>query len=101
MMAAAANYERPLASAESRPVLPPFVRLQFDQLRNRWLVLAPERVYWPDEVTVDILKLCDGARSVAEIAATLSSEYAAPRETIETDVLEFIQSWTDIRLLRL
>jgi pyrroloquinoline quinone biosynthesis protein D len=93
--------ERPVATAASKPHLPKHARLQFDAVRQRFAVLAPERVHWPDDVAVDILKLCDGNRSIAEIAAQLAQEYAAPKETIEADILEFVQSWTDIRLLRL
>jgi pyrroloquinoline quinone biosynthesis protein D len=81
--------------------MPNYVRLQFNALRGRWVVLAPERVFWPDDVTVDILKLCDGERSIADISGLLAIEYTAPRDVIEADVLEFIQSWTDIRLLTL
>jgi pyrroloquinoline quinone biosynthesis protein D len=92
--------ERVVVNTRSKPHLPTHVRLQFDGVRQRLAVLAPERVYWPDEVAVDILKLCDGKRTVADIADELSQAYAAPVETIQTDVLEFIQSWTDLRLLR-
>ena len=93
--------ERPLAAAETRPHLPKHVRLQFDSVRGRFAVLAPERVYWPDETAVEILKLCDGERTISSIAVRLAQDYAAPVETIQADVLEFIQSWTDLRLLRL
>ncbi len=93
--------ERRLAGAESKPHLPKHVRLQFDGVRDRFAVLAPERVYWPDETAVEILKLCDGERSISSIAERLAQDYAAPVETIQADVLEFIQSWTDLRLLRL
>jgi len=92
---------RPLVSTQSRPFLPRHVRLQFDPVRGRHAVLAPERVYWPDDIAVEILKLCDGARTIAAISAMLAADYAAPVETIEADVLEFIQSWTDLRLLKL
>ncbi len=92
--------ERVLVNTRSKPHLPAHVRLQFDGVRQRLAVLAPERVYWPDEVAVDILKLCNGKRTVADIADELSRAYAAPVQTIQTDVLEFIQSWTDLRLLR-
>jgi len=93
--------ERPLATAESKPYLPKHVRLQFDGIRERFAVLAPERVYWPEGTAVEILKLCDGERTIAALAARLAEEYAAPVETIQADALEFIQSWTDLRLLRL
>ena len=93
--------ERPVAAAESKPHLPEYVRLRFDDVRQRFAVLAPERVYWPDETAVEILKLCDGERTISAIAARLAQDYAAPEETIEADVLEFIQSWSDLRLLKL
>lgn len=93
--------ERPLVAATSKPYLPKYVRLHFDGIRERFAVLAPERVYWPDETAVEILKLCDGERTIEAVAARLSEEYAAPVEVIRADVLEFIQSWSDLRLLKL
>ncbi len=93
--------ERPLVTAGSKPCLLRYVRIHFDTTRQRFAVLAPERVYWPDETAIAILKLCDGERTISAMAAQLAAEYAAPVETIQADVLEFIQSWTDLRLLRL
>ncbi len=75
--------------------------MRFDPVRANFAVLGPERVYWPDGVTVDILKLCDGRRSISAIAGELAQSYTAPVETIQADVLEFIQSWTDLHLLKL
>jgi pyrroloquinoline quinone biosynthesis protein D len=95
------NHERPLAIPSSKPRFPRHVRMQFDEVRKRLVVLAPERIYWPDEVAADILKLCDGNRTIAEIAAQLAKDYAAPAETIQTDVLEFVQEWADLLLLSL
>ncbi len=92
---------RALVSAGSRPYFPKGVRMQFDAVRERFAVLGPERVYWPDAVSADILKLCDGQRSIFSIAGQLAQNYAAPVETIQADVLEFIQSWTDLHLLKL
>ncbi len=93
--------ERTMVSEASKPHFPGYVRMQFDPVRKRFAVLGPERVYWPDEVTVDILKLCDGRRSISDISIQLAQEYMAPVETIQADVLEFIQSWTDLHLLNL
>jgi len=90
---------RVIASPQSKPHFPRYVRMQFDPVRKRLVVLGPERVYWPDGVAADILNLCDGQRSIADIAAELAQSYAAPLETIQADVLEFIQSWTDLHLL--
>jgi pyrroloquinoline quinone biosynthesis protein D len=93
--------ERAIVTGTSKPYFPKYVRMQFDPVRKRFAVLGPERIYWPDDVSVDILKLCDGRESISAIASKLAQNYAAPVETIQADVLEFIQSWTDLHLLKL
>src|SRR5579864_3787709 len=79
----------------SRPVLPRHARLKFDETRQVWVVLAPERVLAPDEIAVEVLQLCDGVRSVAEMVDQLSAKYAAPREAIATDVVGMLQDLAD------
>jgi pyrroloquinoline quinone biosynthesis protein D len=71
--------------------LKPHVRLQFNEARKQWIVQAPERVLMPDEIAVQILKLCDGKTSVEAIVETLAREYQAPRDVIEGDVLEMLR----------
>jgi pyrroloquinoline quinone biosynthesis protein D len=93
--------ERALVSEAVRPALPRHVRLHFDPVRERHVVLSPEKVFWPDEISVEILKLCDGGRSIGTIADMLASEYNAPRDVILADVMEFTQEWSDNLLLRL
>ncbi|MEM1198177.1 MAG: pyrroloquinoline quinone biosynthesis peptide chaperone PqqD [Pseudomonadota bacterium] len=85
--------------SDSQPALPAHVRLQFDELRGKWVVLAPERVLWPDDVSVDIIKLCDGSRTLDQIVDKLADDYGAPRAEISADVSEFLQGWADQRLL--
>jgi pyrroloquinoline quinone biosynthesis protein D len=82
------------------PRLPRYVRLKFSDVRNAWAVLAPERVLWPDEISLEILKRCDGRSSAAEIVAGLSAEYNAQPDEVEQDVLAFLQEWTDEMLIR-
>src|ERR1700746_2757549 len=82
-------------SEESRVVLPRHTRLKFDETRQVWVILAPERVLAPDEIAVEVLKLCDGVRSVAEMADQLAQKYAAPREAIMTDVIAMLQDLAD------
>lgn len=84
---------------DTSPALPGHVRLQFDALREKWVVLAPERVLWPDDVSVDIIKLCDGTRTMSEIVDRLAEDYGAERDEISADVAEFLQGWADQRLL--
>jgi pyrroloquinoline quinone biosynthesis protein D len=82
-------------SEMSRPVLPRHAKLKFDETRKVWVILAPERVLAPDEIAVEVLKLCDGVRSVAEMADGLAAKYAAPREAILADVIAMLQDLAD------
>jgi pyrroloquinoline quinone biosynthesis protein D len=82
-------------SEESRPVLPRHAKLRFDETRQVWVILAPERVLAPDETAVEVLKLCDGTSRVAEIVDQLAAKYAAPREAILTDVIAMLQDLAD------
>ena len=82
-------------SETSRPVLPRHAKLKFDETRQVWVVLAPERVLAPDEIAVEVLKLCDGVRSVANLVDELAAKYAAPRDAISTDVVAMLQDLAD------
>ena len=90
--------ERLTVTSDCRPVLPPHVHLRFDGLRGKAIVLAPEKVLWPDEISTEILKRCDGDTRVKTIAADFARDYAAPKAEIEADILAFLQDWCD-RLL--
>ncbi|ABD86452.1 pyrroloquinoline quinone biosynthesis peptide chaperone PqqD [Rhodopseudomonas palustris] len=79
----------------SRPVLPRHAKLRFDVTRQRWVILAPERVLAPDEIAVEILQLCDGVRSVAEMIDELARKYSAARELIGADVIAMLQDLAD------
>ena len=77
--------------SSSRPRLPRHIKLRQDAGRNRTVVLAPERVFSPNPVAVEVLKLCDGQRSVDEIATELAKSYNAPVSQILADVLEMLR----------
>jgi pyrroloquinoline quinone biosynthesis protein D len=82
-------------SEASRPVLPRHAKLKFDETRKVWVILAPERILAPDETAVEVLQLCDGVRSVADMIDALAAKYAAPREAILTDVIAMLQDLAD------
>ncbi len=73
------------------PRFPRGVRLREDAARGRWVVLAPERAFVPDDVALEVLKLVDGARSVGAIAEALAARFDAPREVIEADIVEMLR----------
>ena len=79
----------------SRPVLPRHAKLRFDDARQRWVWLAPERVLAPDDIGVEILQLCDGIRSVEQLIDQLAARYAADRGEISRDVITMLQDLAD------
>jgi pyrroloquinoline quinone biosynthesis protein D len=81
--------------SDSIPALPRGVKLRFDQARDAWVLLAPERVLMPDPIAVEILKRCDGQASVAAIVDDLAATFAAERSQIEGDVKAFLQDLAD------
>jgi pyrroloquinoline quinone biosynthesis protein D len=87
--------ERIVLVPSSVPALPRHVKLRHDTARNCWLVLAPERVFTPDPIALEVLQLCDGARNVDAIAEALAARYAAPKARILTDIISMLQDLAD------
>lgn len=81
--------------AEVLPRLPRGVRLRDDPVRAMTLLLAPERVLYPDSIGIAILRECNGDHSVAEIAACLAERFEAPVEQILQDIVELLQDLAD------
>jgi pyrroloquinoline quinone biosynthesis protein D len=75
--------------------LPRHVMMRFDEARHRWVILVPERVLVPDEASVEIIKMCDGKRSIGDIVDELAKKYAADRSRISTDVVAMFQDLAD------
>ena len=99
--AARPPHARRIVTAESRPYLARHVMLRHDPVRERWVMLAPERVLVPEPTAVAVLQLADGRRSAAEIAEALAQTYQAPAELILADALEMFQDLADRGFLRL
>jgi len=91
------------ASVEGGAVLrfAPHARFRFDEVRQAWIVLAPERLLLPDEQAVEILQLIDGERTVDSIIDELVRRYEAPRGVIGGDVVKMLQDLVDKKVLRL
>ena len=74
----------------------PHIVFRFDEARQRWIMMAPERLMLPDEQAVEILKLVDGKASVGQIVETLAARYSqASRELIAKDVTAMLQDLLD------
>ena len=85
---------------DSRPALRPHVRFRPDPVRGGWVVLAPERILTPNEWASDLIRLCDGQRTVADIAAQLAETYDAEAGTIAGDRVPVLQGLADAGVLK-
>lgn len=83
------------------PRLPRGVRLRFDESRQQWFLLGPERVFEPDETAVEILQRIDGVSSIEAIARDLATTFEADRDEIAGDVIAFLRGLADQRMVDL
>ena len=67
------------------------VRTRYDEVRQRWMILGPERILIPQGPGVDIARLVDGERTLGEIVEELSAEYDADKGHIEEETAAFLQ----------
>jgi pyrroloquinoline quinone biosynthesis protein D len=74
------------------PRFRPGVKFRFDAVRQAWVVLAPERLFLPDDIAVEILQRVDGVRSTAQIVDDLAVAFSAPRDVIAGDVTVMLHS---------
>jgi pyrroloquinoline quinone biosynthesis protein D len=82
-----------------RPRLAPGVRLHFDKARDAWVLLAPERVIETEGPASEILRRCDGSRTVAQIVDELAVVYTADRAEIAGDVTDMLAELVAKRML--
>lgn len=73
--------------SSSRPKVSKHMRFRFDDARDRYVLLGPETVVVLNGTGADIVGLCDGDRTVAEIAAELRDRY---HQVVDDDVLRFL-----------
>lgn len=76
---------------ESRLILARHAKLKFDETRQIWVILVPERVLAPDEIAVEVLQLCDGERCIGQIIDELAARYIADRGAIGEDVIAMLR----------
>jgi len=86
----------------SHPRLPRGVRLVHNEAQGGWVLLAPERVFKADAISVEILKRCTGEASVETIVDDLAKAFTgALRDRIHADVVKLIGGLADKKLLEL
>ena len=88
--------DRFVVSDSSVLAFAPHIVFRFDDVRQKWIILAPERLMLPDEQAVEILQLVDGTAGVGTIVDSLAQRYTqAPRDLIAKDVVAMLQDLTD------
>ena len=86
---------------DARPRLASKARIRFDRRTERYLLLYPERGLELSPTAADIVQLCTGEHTVAEISERLARKYSAqPRAAIERDMLEFLATLGERGLVR-
>jgi pyrroloquinoline quinone biosynthesis protein D len=70
-----------------RPRLSSHVRMRFDRTRDRHVLLGPESVIVLNPTGADILGLCDGRRTVSEVATELRARYD---RSVDEEVAAFL-----------
>nr|WP_298683507.1 pyrroloquinoline quinone biosynthesis peptide chaperone PqqD [uncultured Dongia sp.] len=88
-------------AVDSMPRLAPGVRLHFDETRQAWMLLAPERVLMLDETSLDIVQRCDGATQVTALIDGLAQAYSADRAEIDGDVRSLLSGLIEKRVLQI
>jgi len=71
-------------SDSSRPSLAKKARLKWDEVRQKNLLLFPEGVLVLNNTACEVLELCDGNRTVAEIVSLLVAKYG--NDSIAADI---------------
>lgn len=85
-------------SPSGRPALARHVRMRYDRARERHVLLLPETVVALNPTGADILELCDGERTVAEIVAELGTRYA---RVVDDEVATFLAALAARRCVKI
>jgi len=78
-----------VVSRDSVPGINPMFRLQWEEAQDCHVLLYPEGMVKLSPSAGEILKLCDGEKSVGTIITGLKEQY--PDTELENDVLKFIE----------
>ena len=74
----------------THPRLVTGARLRYDEVREEYVLLIPEGVVRLNPTAAEVLELCDGERSLDDIAGALSARYEGA--DVRGDVLELVDA---------
>ncbi|MGH8557400.1 MAG: pyrroloquinoline quinone biosynthesis peptide chaperone PqqD [Methylococcales bacterium] len=76
-------------SDDSVFALSPMFRLQWEEAQQRDVLLYPEGMVELNQSSAEILKLCDGTRTLEKIVTELEEKFSA--SGLQKDICEFIE----------
>lgn len=85
---------------DARPRLAPRARLRPDRQTGRMLLLYPEAGLALNATAAATLELCDGARTVAEIAALLGERFGRETDAVAAEIGPFLDGLAARGLVR-
>ena len=85
----APNTTTPAVTATTQPRVGTGFRLQWEQVQDCHVLLYPEGMVKLNGSAGEIMKRCDGVRTVAAIAADIEQTYA--QQGLEADVTAFVE----------
>jgi pyrroloquinoline quinone biosynthesis protein D len=77
-----------MITPDARPRMAAMFRMQFEPAQDSWVLLYPEGMVRLNTPAAEILKRCDGRRTVDEIVAEL--EVAFEQTALHDDVVVFL-----------
>jgi len=80
------------------PVLPNGFRLHWDKVRERHVILYPEGALALNDTAVQVLQLCDGKRTIEDIADELSARFGGA--DVHDDVENLLISLANIGMVK-
>jgi len=79
-----------------KPRLWRLARVDFDPVRQRPVLLCPEGAMLLNDTGAEILSVCDGQRTIDDIAAILRAKYGAD---VTADVTDYISALVERELV--
>ena len=74
---------------DGHPRINPLFRLQWEEAQQAWVLLYPEGMVKLNGSAGEILRRCDGSRSIDELVAELEQAFAAT--ALHDDVTAFLE----------
>ncbi len=87
------------ARLSERPALSPKARLRTDRQTGEAFLLYPERGLLLEGSAADVLRACDGVRTLSEVLERAAAAHGTSPEAIAEDVLGFFADLTARGLL--